>query len=157
MKTALNSTIQWNASKAELTIIERIAERAVALAKESGVEYRKATAIMDLEACHCNGRPIMSTKTKPKMNVRLLRRAQKAILKHPDQFLMGSYFSRWLDVYDRSGWNREPGGCGTAARDYVFDKPTLLGEGLRSRCSESSNSGHGASLPPQFAAVGGPL
>ncbi len=43
------------------------------------------------------------------MNVRLLRRVQRAILKHPDQFNM----RWWFHALDATG--RPAGGCGTAA------------------------------------------
>jgi len=50
--------------------------------------------------------------TKPKLNVRLLRRIQKAILKHPDQFEMAGYFIE--NLYMPKG-TIPAGGCGTAA------------------------------------------
>lgn len=51
--------IKWNATKAEFDIINRIAERAVKMANEhKRGSYRKMDAIMDVEACHCNGMPI---------------------------------------------------------------------------------------------------
>lgn len=46
---------------------------------------------------------------KLKLNVRLLRRIQKALLKEPSQFNMEQYFN------DRSTTKRKPANCGTAA------------------------------------------
>lgn len=46
--------IQWTATRTEMALIARIAARATKLAK--GYEYQ--TALMDLEACHCNGCPL---------------------------------------------------------------------------------------------------
>jgi uncharacterized protein YqiB (DUF1249 family) len=51
----------------------------------------------------------MSKPTKPKLNVRLLRKVQKAILKHANQFRM----EWWTDCVDSKG--NPAGGCGTAA------------------------------------------
>lgn len=48
---------------------------------------------------------------EPKLNVRLLRKVQKAILKHADQFAMSDWDTRILDDAKRA----TPGGCGTAA------------------------------------------
>lgn len=70
----------------------------------------------------------MSTRTKPEMNVRLLRRVQKAILKHPDQFQMEHFYAEYLD--DLFGC--DVGGCGTAAciagwvQHLTFKKRTLV-------------------------------
>lgn len=51
--------------------------------------------------------------SKPKkLNVRLLRRVQKAILKHPWQFEMSWWFDNTLHL---SRSTLEPKGCGTAA------------------------------------------
>lgn len=50
--------IKWTATKAETEIINRIANRAVKLAKEIGFDYPKQDALMDLKACHCNGNPL---------------------------------------------------------------------------------------------------
>jgi hypothetical protein len=52
----------------------------------------------------------MKPKVK-KLNVRLLRRVQKAILRHADQFQMSCWKSNSLDDEDSSA----AGGCGTAA------------------------------------------
>jgi hypothetical protein len=45
------------------------------------------------------------------MNKKLLLKVAEAIQKHPTQFQMGAYFSRWLDLPN----SPEAGGCGTAA------------------------------------------
>lgn len=50
----------------------------------------------------------MKKKTKLKPNIGLLRRIQRAILKKPDQFMMSSLFSSYLDN------GEDAGGCGTA-------------------------------------------
>lgn len=39
-------------SKFEIDLIDRIAERAVSMAKEQGSEYSKSSAMMDLESAH---------------------------------------------------------------------------------------------------------
>lgn len=51
----------------------------------------------------------MVRTTKPKPNISLLRRIQKAILKYPDQFNM----NWWFQEADSRG--QTPGRCGTAA------------------------------------------
>ena len=47
--------INFNASKAELAEIIVIAERALVLVAGTEVEYSMKDALMDIEACHCNG------------------------------------------------------------------------------------------------------
>lgn len=57
----MNSTTygpQFTASKPEMVLINKIANRAVALAIELGMNYDKMDATMDLEACHSNGMPL---------------------------------------------------------------------------------------------------
>jgi hypothetical protein len=57
MKT-ITKQIQWTATKAEFELIRKIAARAVAIAEKHGADYTMQDAIMDLEACHCNGMPL---------------------------------------------------------------------------------------------------
>lgn len=45
------------------------------------------------------------------MNISLLRKVQRAILKHPDQFDMGWWFQDKLSIRDK---RVDAGGCGTA-------------------------------------------
>lgn len=45
----------FNCSKFEHEIINRIANRAVAMAADAGAQYDKLSATMDITACHCNG------------------------------------------------------------------------------------------------------
>ncbi len=47
------------------------------------------------------------------MNIRLLRKVQKAIKAHPDQFQMRTWYSQFLDI--DGGPFVSAGGCGTAA------------------------------------------
>lgn len=50
--------INWKCSKADMELIAKIASRAVAVAKEHGVDYDQMTAVMDINACHSNGCPL---------------------------------------------------------------------------------------------------
>jgi hypothetical protein len=50
--------IQFNASKFEFQLIRKIRDRALAMAREHGVEYDSRDCLMDIEACHCNGTPL---------------------------------------------------------------------------------------------------
>lgn len=50
--------IQFNSTKEEIRIIAKIAQRAVTMAAEHGVEYRQMDAVMDVDACHSNGCPL---------------------------------------------------------------------------------------------------
>lgn len=54
MNTTAHSP-QFTASKYERSLINKIADRAIARAAEIGVKYDKTDALMDIEACHCNG------------------------------------------------------------------------------------------------------
>lgn len=47
--------IKWNATKQESELIRKIADRAVTKGIEVGLDYKKLDAMMDVEACHCNG------------------------------------------------------------------------------------------------------
>lgn len=47
--------IKWNATKEEIHVISRIADRAVKIAKDIGASYKKMDVIMDIETIHCNG------------------------------------------------------------------------------------------------------
>ena len=47
--------IQWSSNSQELATLTRIAKRARDLAAKNGVVYSYGDALMDLEACHCNG------------------------------------------------------------------------------------------------------
>lgn len=52
----MKNQIKFDASKFEMEIIIKIAQRAVAMAKKYGsTDYRMQDALMDIEACHCNG------------------------------------------------------------------------------------------------------
>lgn len=46
---------QFTASKFETQLIVKIAQRAHFMAKKFGFGYAQHTAVMDIEACHCNG------------------------------------------------------------------------------------------------------
>lgn len=50
--------MNWPASKDELAVIRKIADRAVALAESFGVDYASRTATMDISATHANGNPL---------------------------------------------------------------------------------------------------
>jgi hypothetical protein len=47
--------------KEDVQLISKIAARAVMAAKNAGIEYDHLTALMDIEACHCNGTPLRLT------------------------------------------------------------------------------------------------
>jgi len=49
---------QFTASKFETKLIVKIAQRAGGMAKKLGFGYAYQTALMDIEACHCNGCPL---------------------------------------------------------------------------------------------------
>jgi hypothetical protein len=55
MKQTTHNGPSFACSRFEHDIINRIADRAVALARKHEIEYEKMTATMDLTACHCNG------------------------------------------------------------------------------------------------------
>jgi hypothetical protein len=50
--------ISFRVSRTEMEIINKIANRAVSMANEHGVNYDKLTADMDVTACHANGCPL---------------------------------------------------------------------------------------------------
>lgn len=50
--------MNFSASKFEYELINKIANRAVEIASKQGADYSKMTALMDIEACHCNGMPL---------------------------------------------------------------------------------------------------
>lgn len=50
--------IKWTNDKATMSLEAAIARRAVAMAKELGVQYDQMTAVMDIDATHCNGCPL---------------------------------------------------------------------------------------------------
>ncbi len=50
--------LKMTETKEEYMIESKIADRAIAMAKEFGVKYDKLTALMDVSACHCNGCPL---------------------------------------------------------------------------------------------------
>lgn len=50
--------MKMNASRYEIAIIGEIARRAHKLAARLGVDYPVLTAMMDIEACHCNAVPL---------------------------------------------------------------------------------------------------
>lgn len=49
-------------TKAEAFLAGKIAARAVELAKKYDIKYEHMDAVMDLEACHCNGIPLDLTR-----------------------------------------------------------------------------------------------
>ena len=50
--------ISWHVTKEDHNRIVEIAQRAVAIAKQRGVEYSQMDAVMDLTAVHANGCPL---------------------------------------------------------------------------------------------------
>jgi len=54
--------IKWSNNRDEQKIIVEIAKRAVKMAKEIDFNYKQMDAIMDIEACHCNGTPLKLTE-----------------------------------------------------------------------------------------------
>ena len=50
--------IKWTTHKETQEIEANIARRAVAMAKEHGIQYDQMTAVMDIDACHKNGNPL---------------------------------------------------------------------------------------------------
>jgi hypothetical protein len=46
---------KFKATNKEMKIIERIAARALYMAKDLEISCDKKTLLMDIEACHCNG------------------------------------------------------------------------------------------------------
>lgn len=57
MKTTYHQ-IEFCSSRYEAELCNKIANRAVAMAAALGVDYSKSTALMDIEAAHCNGCPL---------------------------------------------------------------------------------------------------
>lgn len=51
-------TVNFDVTKQESAIIHQIAQRAVKMAKEAGVEYDTLDAEMDVTAVHANGNPL---------------------------------------------------------------------------------------------------
>jgi len=52
-------SITFRISKKELTLVEKIAHRAVKMADSGGWQYGERDAQMDITACHCNENPLM--------------------------------------------------------------------------------------------------
>lgn len=50
--------VKFTATKREIEVIMAIATRACAMAAECHVQYPYQDAMMDIEACHCNGQPL---------------------------------------------------------------------------------------------------
>ena len=50
--------MNFQATKAEFELMNKIADRAVAMARRAGFGYLKRNALMDINACHCNGCPL---------------------------------------------------------------------------------------------------
>lgn len=50
--------IKWSASREDLETMNKIAARAVELAKKLGVPYKRIDALMDVNAAHANGCPL---------------------------------------------------------------------------------------------------
>ena len=50
--------IKWATTREEMELESKIANRAIAMAKELGMDYDKMTAVMDIDACHNNGCPL---------------------------------------------------------------------------------------------------
>lgn len=46
------------ASRADMLLINKVANRAVKMAADQGFDYDKMDADMDITACHCNGTPL---------------------------------------------------------------------------------------------------
>lgn len=51
--------VSFEVTKADAQTIRNIAQRAVAMAVEAGVDYSVMEAEMDVTACHANGCPLM--------------------------------------------------------------------------------------------------
>ena len=54
--------IKWTNHKETMDIEAQIARRAVAMAKEHGIQYKQMDAVMDIDACHSNGNPLKLTE-----------------------------------------------------------------------------------------------
>ena len=50
--------LNWNATVEEMELINKIADRAIAVATSLGVGYPKMDAVMDITACHSNATPL---------------------------------------------------------------------------------------------------
>ncbi len=50
--------IKWATNKEGMKLEEQIAQRAVLMAEGLGIQYDQMTAMMDIDACHCNGNPL---------------------------------------------------------------------------------------------------
>jgi hypothetical protein len=59
LKDRRNEMINFNTvRKNDLEIESQIARRATEMAKIVGIEYKQMDAVMDIDACHCNGNPL---------------------------------------------------------------------------------------------------
>lgn len=50
--------VNFTVTRADRATIEKIASRAVELARQAGIHYHKLDAMMDITACHSNGNPL---------------------------------------------------------------------------------------------------
>ena len=50
--------IKWVTNKEDMELESQIAKRAVAMAEGYSIPYDQMTAVMDIDACHCNGNPL---------------------------------------------------------------------------------------------------
>lgn len=50
--------IKWATNREDMKVESQIAQRAVTMARELGIEYDQMAAIMDVDACHNNGNPL---------------------------------------------------------------------------------------------------
>ena len=50
--------IKWATNKEDADLAVKIARRAVSMAEEYNIPYDQMTAVMDIDACHCNGNPL---------------------------------------------------------------------------------------------------
>ncbi len=50
--------LKWNTDKLVTSVEAEIAKRAVLLAEKAGIKYSQMDAMMDIDACHCNGNPL---------------------------------------------------------------------------------------------------
>ena len=50
--------IKWTHDRYVMQIESAIAQRAVLMAQSFNIDYKQMDAIMDIDACHCNGCPL---------------------------------------------------------------------------------------------------
>jgi hypothetical protein len=54
----MSEAINWNASESDIRTINKITDRAVAIAASRGDCLDRASLMMDVTACHLNGNPL---------------------------------------------------------------------------------------------------